>query len=94
MIMIIIKVALVIYGVAMCLALFRMIKGPSLPDRVVAFDTIGVIIMSSVAIMSVIYGTKSYLEAILIIGVLAFISTIATSRFIERGVIFERKRHR
>ncbi len=94
MIMLIIKTALVIYGIAMCLALYRMIKGPSLPDRVVAFDTIGVNIMSSVAIMSVIYSTRSYLEAILIIGVLAFISTIATSRFIERGVIFERKRNR
>jgi multicomponent Na+:H+ antiporter subunit F len=92
--MLIIKTALVIYGIAMCLALYRMIKGPSLPDRVVAFDTIGVNIMSSVAIMSVIYSTRSYLEAILIIGVLAFISTIATSRFIERGVIFERKRNR
>ncbi len=94
MIMLIIKTALVIYGIAMCLALYRMIKGPSLPDRVVAFDTIGVNIMSFVAIMSVIYSTRSYLEAILIIGVLAFISTIATSRFIERGVIFERKRNR
>ncbi len=94
MIMLIIKTALVIYGIAMFLALYRMIKGPSLPDRVVAFDTIGVNIMSSVAIMSVIYSTRSYLEAILIIGVLAFISTIATSRFIERGVIIERKRNR
>lgn len=91
---IIIKVALIIYGAAMCLALFRLIKGPSLPDRVVAFDTIGVIVMSSVAIISVLYKTQVYLEAVLIIGVLAFISTIATSRFIERGVIFERKRHK
>ncbi|TDL97727.1 Na(+)/H(+) antiporter subunit F1 [Macrococcus brunensis] len=91
---IIIKVALIIYGAAMCLALFRLLKGPSLPDRVVAFDTIGVITMSSVAIIGVLYETQVYLEAVLIIGVLAFISTIATSRFIERGVIFERKRHK
>lgn len=93
MTMLIIKLALIIYAVAMCLALFRMIKGPSLPDRVIAFDTIGIIIMSSVAIISVIFHTVSYLEAILIIGILAFISTVATSRFIERGVIFERKRN-
>ncbi|ULG75127.1 Na(+)/H(+) antiporter subunit F1 [Macrococcus brunensis] len=91
---IIIKVALIFYGAAMCLALFRLLKGPSLPDRVVAFDTIGVITMSSVAIIGVLYETQVYLEAVLIIGVLAFISTIATSRFIERGVIFERKRHK
>ncbi|GGA96867.1 Na(+)/H(+) antiporter subunit F1 [Macrococcus hajekii] len=90
----IIKIALLIYGVAMCLAFFRLLKGPSLPDRIVAFDTIGVIIMSSVAIVGVLYNTQVYLEAVIIIGVLAFISTIATSRFIERGIIFERKRNK
>lgn len=94
MTLLLIKIALLIYGVSMCLALYRLIKGPTLPDRVIAFDTIGVMMMSSFAIISILYHTKTYLEAILIIGVLAFISTIATSRFIERGVLFERKRRR
>ncbi|TDM04027.1 Na(+)/H(+) antiporter subunit F1 [Macrococcus carouselicus] len=92
--MLIIKLALIIYGIAMSLALYRLLSGPSLPDRVVAFDTIGVIIMSSVAIIGVLFHTQVYLEAVIIIGVLAFISTIATSRFIERGIIFERKRNK
>lgn len=94
MITLIIKCALLIYGIAMLCALFRLIKGPSLPDRVIAFDTVGIIIMSSVGILSVLFNTVSYLEAILIIAILAFISTVATSRFIERGIIFERKRNR
>ena len=90
--MILIQAALVIYGIAIMIVLYRVIKGPSLPDRVVAFDSIGAMVMSSVSILCLIMNTTLFLEAILIIGVLSFISTIATSRFIERGVIFERKR--
>ncbi|QYA44949.1 Na(+)/H(+) antiporter subunit F1 [Macrococcoides bohemicum] len=90
--MILIQAALVIYGIAIMIVLYRVIAGPSLPDRVVAFDSIGAMVMSSVSIICLIMDTTLFLEAILIIGVLSFISTIATSRFIERGVIFERKR--
>lgn len=90
--MILIQAALVIYGIAIMIVLYRVIAGPSLLDRVVAFDSIGAMVMSSVSIMCLIMDTTLFLEAILIIGVLSFISTIATSRFIERGVIFERKR--
>ncbi|MCE4956522.1 monovalent cation/H+ antiporter complex subunit F [Macrococcoides caseolyticum] len=90
--MILIKSALVIYGLAIMIVMYRVIAGPSLPDRIVAFDSISAMIMSSVSIICLIMDTTLFLEAILIIGVLSFISTIATSRFIERGVIFERKR--
>ncbi|WP_414048167.1 monovalent cation/H+ antiporter complex subunit F [Macrococcus equi] len=90
--MILIQTALIIYGISIMIVMYRVIVGPSLPDRIVAFDSISAMIMSSVSILCLIMDTTLFLEAILIIGVLSFISTIATSRFIERGVIFERKR--
>ncbi|WP_414046826.1 monovalent cation/H+ antiporter complex subunit F [Macrococcus equi] len=90
--MILIQTALIIYGISILIVMYRVIVGPSLPDRIVAFDSISAMIMSSVSILCLIMDTTLFLEAILIIGVLSFISTIATSRFIERGVIFERKR--
>ncbi|ASN04855.1 Na(+)/H(+) antiporter subunit F1 [Virgibacillus necropolis] len=84
--------ALVLFGVSIAIALFRIIFGPSLPDRVVALDMIGVHLISAIAIISLILGTKSFLEVILILGVLAFIGTIVFSKYIERGVVIERKR--
>lgn len=90
--LLLIKAALIIYGLSIVIVMYRVIVGPSLPDRIVAFDSISAMIMSSVSIMCLVMNTTLFLEAILIIGVLSFISTIATSRFIERGVIFERKR--
>ncbi|WP_249869478.1 Na(+)/H(+) antiporter subunit F1 [Oceanobacillus saliphilus] len=84
--------SLALYGIAIAISAYRIIVGPSLPDRVVALDMIGVMLVSAIAIISVLQGTKAYLEVILILAILAFISTIAFSKYIERGVIIERKR--
>ena len=91
MIDVILKAALVLFMVAIALSLVRVIKGPSLPDRAIALDTIGVNLISAIAIISIVLKTKAFLEAILILGILAFIGTIAFSKYIERGVIVERK---
>ena len=88
---VILKAALVLFMVAIALSLVRVIKGPSLPDRAIALDTIGVNLISAIAIISIVLKTKAFLEAILILGILAFIGTIAFSKYIERGVIVERK---
>ncbi|AWE06006.1 Na(+)/H(+) antiporter subunit F1 [Lysinibacillus sp. 2017] len=91
MIDMILKLSLTLFMFAIALSLYRVIKGPSLPDRAIALDTIGVNLISAIAIVSIVLKTKAYLEAILIIGILAFIGTIAFSKYIERGVIVERK---
>lgn len=85
-------VALTFYGIAICISVFRIVIGPSLPDRVVAIDMIGVMLVSSIAIVSVMLTTTAFLEVILILAILAFISTIAFSKYIERGVILEYRR--
>lgn len=91
MIDLILKASLLLFMVAIALSLVRVIKGPSLPDRAIALDTIGVNLISAMAIISIVLKTKAFLEAILILGILAFIGTIAFSKYIERGVIVERK---
>lgn len=94
MIELILTVGLSLFILAILLALYRIIKGPSMPDRVVALDMIGVNLISGVAVFSVILGTHVFLEVILIVGILAFISTIALSRFVERGAIVGHKYNR
>ncbi len=83
--------SLALFMVAIALLLYRVMRGPSLPDRAIAIDTIGVNLISAIAIVSIVLKTKAFLEAILILGILAFIGTIAFSKYIERGVIVERK---
>lgn len=85
-------VSFTLFGIAIAITFFRIIVGPTFSDRVIAMDVVGVNLISSMAIVSILFDTKVFLDVILILAILAFISTIAFSKFIERGVIIDRKR--
>lgn len=87
-------ISLVLFSTTIAIAVIRIILGPSMPDRVIALDMIGVNLIAIIAVVSIMLKTKAFLEVILILGILSFIGTIAFSKFIERGVIVERKRDR
>ncbi len=87
-------ISLILFATTIAIAVIRIILGPSMPDRVIALDMIGVNLIAMIAVVSIVLKTKAFLEAILILGILSFIGTIAFSKFIERGVIVERKRDR
>jgi multicomponent Na+:H+ antiporter subunit F len=71
-------------------ALYRTVKGPSKPDRVMALDNIGINLLAGVAILSILFHTHAFLDIILLLGILSFVGTIAFARYIERGVVIER----
>lgn len=85
-------IAMGLLSLSIVIALFRIIKGPTLPDRILALDSISYSIIGIVAILSMRMDTRAYLETILLIGILAFLSTIALCKFLERGVVIEHKR--
>ena len=74
--------------------LYRVFRGPSIPDRLVALDSIGVILISSIALLSVIFDTGFFTDVILLIAIMSFIGTVAFSKFIEKGEIIEHDRTR
>lgn len=69
-------------------------KNSTISDRVLLLDWLSFILIGITAILSIYLNTTAFFEAILLIGILAFLSTIALSRFIERGVVIVRKRNR
>ena len=71
--------------------IYRLVKGPTAPDRIQALDVLGIYLIAGVAIFSVLIRSTAFTEVILLIGILSFIGTIAFARFIERGVVIERK---
>ncbi|KUP06095.1 monovalent cation/H+ antiporter subunit F [Bacillus coahuilensis m2-6] len=88
----IVIVALGIISISMLLLIYRVVKGPSVPDRVVALDALGINLVGVVALISIVFNSFAFLEVILLIGILAFIGTIAFAKFLEKGVIIERDR--
>ena len=93
MIEMIVKIAILCIAVAILALLYRVIKGPSIPDRIVALDAIGVNLVAVVALASIFMKTNAFLEIILLIGILSFIGTVAFSKYLEKGVIFDRDRN-
>ncbi|WP_238649949.1 Na(+)/H(+) antiporter subunit F1 [Paenibacillus piscarius] len=89
MIHFILMLSLSIMVISIAICAWRLVKGPSLPDRVAALDTIGINLLAMVAVLSILFKTQSYIEYILLIGILSFIGTMALARYIERGVVFE-----
>ncbi|MBZ5752320.1 MULTISPECIES: Na(+)/H(+) antiporter subunit F1 [Metabacillus] len=94
MLEIVIQIALLCCSLAMIGLIYRVIKGPTMPDRVIALDTIGVNLVAITALISIVLESHAFLEIILLIGILAFIGTVAFAKYLEKGVIIERERNR
>ena len=85
-------ISLVGIAVTLVLLIYRVIVGPSNPDRAAALDVIGVCLMATVALSSILLVTTQLNDAILFIAILSFIGTLALAKYIEMGVIIDRDR--
>jgi multicomponent Na+:H+ antiporter subunit F len=93
MIAIALSIGLFVISLSIVACMYRAIKGPSLPDRVVALDTMGVNFIGVAALLSIKLDTHAFADVILLIGILTFIGTVAISKFLEKGVIIDRNRY-
>lgn len=78
-----IAVAVVLIGVSLLLTFVRLIKGPSLADRVVALDLLTVLAMGIIGLRVIATGDVLYLEIALALGLVAFLATVFFARLIE-----------
>jgi multicomponent Na+:H+ antiporter subunit F len=85
-------IALILLSLAIVGCMVRLLKGPSMPDRVIALDLIGIQLIAIIAIVSMLIRTDTFVDMILLIGILAFLGTVAFSKFIEKGVVMEHER--
>jgi multicomponent Na+:H+ antiporter subunit F len=94
MLITVVLIAILCISVAIIGLVYRVIKGPTTPDRVVALDAIGINLVAIIALVSIALDTNAFLEVILLLGILAFIGTVAFSKYLEKGVIIENERDR
>jgi len=85
-------IALLLLSLSMLGSLYRILKGPTMSDRVVALDLIGVQIIGIITLVSVMLRTEAYLDIVLLIGILSFLGTVAFAKYLEKGVVIERER--
>ncbi|MBN1456852.1 MAG: cation:proton antiporter [Sedimentisphaerales bacterium] len=72
-------------GLLICcfLCLYRVGRGPSAPDRTVAIDILGTVMVGFCAILSMVTGKDFYLNIALAWALLSFIGTLALAKFLE-----------
>lgn len=89
MLMFVLKIALVMVAIAMILSSYRLFKGPSQPDRILALDTLYINTIALLILLGVWLGSALYFEAALLIAVMGFVGTVALSKYLLRGDIME-----
>lgn len=77
--------ALITMGVALLVAVIRLIKGPTLPDRVVAMDLIGVLAVGLIVVLAASTDVRATLDGAIVIALVAFVATVAYGTYVERG---------
>jgi multicomponent K+:H+ antiporter subunit F len=76
-----------ILALALALAAWRLLRGPSAPDRVLALDTLYINALALLVALGVWLNTSLYFEVALLIGLLGFIGTVCVATFLLRGRI-------
>lgn len=72
-------------GVAILLITIRLLRGPSLPDRVIALDLIGTVAAGVVGLYAVIVEEPVYLFVAIVLALLLFVGTVAFGFHLEKG---------
>lgn len=81
--------AFVCLGLALCLNLWRLLKGPSLGDRIVAMDTMVINAIAVIVLIGIATASGTYYEAALLLAMVGFIGTVSYCKFLLRGDIVE-----
>lgn len=89
MLTIALAIAFALVGAAFALAFWRLLRGPSAPDRILALDTLYINAIALLILLGIHLGSAFYFEAALLIALTGFVGTVALCKFLLRGDIIE-----
>jgi multicomponent Na+:H+ antiporter subunit F len=78
---------IVVIALMLCsiLALIRVIRGPTAPDRVVGVDTTNTMVIVGMIAFGIAYREVIYIDVAIVYALLSFISTLFIARYLEGG---------
>jgi len=76
---------MILLAISLLICFIRLLRGPDVPDRTVAFDLIAVHAVGIFALFAVQHSSEVLLEGAIITAVLGFLGTVMLGRFLERG---------
>ena len=82
-------IAFGLFVLALLLNLYRLLRGPTLPDRALALDTMYINTIGLIVLYGISSDSKLYFEAAMLIALIGFVSTVAGAKYMLRGDIIE-----
>jgi multicomponent Na+:H+ antiporter subunit F len=79
------QITLVTLGLALLVAFVRLVKGPTLPDRIVAMDLFNVLVVGIIVVLAASTRVRATLDAAIVIALIGFLATVAYATYVERG---------
>jgi multicomponent K+:H+ antiporter subunit F len=77
------------FVVAFLFGAWRLLRGPGLPDRILALDTLYVNAIALLVLFGIQFDTQVLFEAALVVALLGFVGTVALAKYVVRGDIVE-----
>ena len=72
---------------ALVLLMYRVIKGPTMLDRILCVDAVALVVLCVMCIWQLLVGTAYFFDAVLILSLIGFVSTVALAKYFEKGDI-------
>jgi len=76
---------LLVINLALVLTFWRLVRGPTLADRVVALDLITTLIIGDIVVFAIANDQPLLLDLVLVLALIAFLATVAFAHYIEKG---------
>ncbi|CAN7283830.1 cation:proton antiporter [Aminobacter sp. LjRoot7] len=83
--------ALGVLTISFLLVVVRVVKGPSLPDRILALDMLVAVAIGFIAVLGVRSGFTLYVDIAIALGLVGFLATVAFARFVMSGGVDAKK---
>ncbi len=76
--------------VAFLLTIVRIVKGPTLPDRILALDMLVAVGIGFIAVIGIKTGFFLYIDVAIALGLIGFLATVAFARYVlNRGSVVD-----
>jgi multicomponent Na+:H+ antiporter subunit F len=76
-------IAMAMLALGAVLTFIRLLRGPTLPDRVISIDLLGILIVCVLVVMAGDSGQHAYLDVAMVIALISFVGTVAYARYLE-----------
>ncbi|SDL23990.1 Na(+)/H(+) antiporter subunit F1 [Lacicoccus qingdaonensis] len=86
---IVLYTCLAVTSLSLAIVLIRAVIGPTVSDRILALDTLGMMLIGIIGLIMILQETIVYDDIALVVAIIGFVGTISMAKFLERGVVID-----